>query len=89
MKITIYNSQSDIAPSATVSDEQFPSVLAALENEYRTALREEFPDAEINFEDMSPASCSFRVSGLDDPREAEDIIQQILEDIYSAGNFWA
>lgn len=89
MKITIYNSQSDIDPAATVSDEQFPFVRDALESEYRTALLEEFPDAEINFEDMSPASCSFRVSGLDDPREAEDIIQQILEDIYSAGNFWA
>ena len=89
MKITIYNSQSDIDPSATVSDEQFPSVLAALENEYRTALREEFPDAEIIFEEMSPASNSFRICGLDDPREAEDIIQKIMEDIYAAGNFWA
>ena len=89
MKITIYHSQADIDPSATVSDEQFPSVLAALESEYRKALLEEFPDAEIQFEEMSPASCSFRVSGLDDPREAEDIIQQILENIYSAGNFWA
>lgn len=89
MKITIYHSQADIDPSATVSDEQFPSVRDALENEYRAALLEEFPDAEINFEDMSTASFSFRVSGLDDPRDAEDTIQQILEDIYSAGNFWA
>lgn len=89
MKITIYHSQSDIDPSATVSDEQFPSVLDALESEYRKALLEEFPDADIYFEDMSPASCSFRISGLDDPRDAEDIIQRIIEDVYSTGNFWA
>ena len=89
MKITIRHDQNSIDPAATISDDQFPNVLAALETQYREAILAEYPDADIEFEESSDTnSIVVQTSGLDDPSEIEDRIQRITETVYEAGLFW-
>jgi hypothetical protein len=89
MKITISHTQSSIDPSGTYSDEEFPAVRKALESEYEAALLAVYPDAEIEFVDAD-TTYSIRVTGtgLDDPREIEENVQNLCERIFETGNFW-
>ena len=88
MKITIRHTQASIDPSATYSDEQFPEVREALENEYSAALLKRFPDAEIEFE-VSDDAHALAVSDYDDADgDLEIEVQRILELVFETGSFW-
>lgn len=86
MKIIITHNQSTVDPSATVSDAQFPAVLAELERQYQAALLEEFPDAEIEFV-QGDDTYGTKVTGCDDQDVAFDV-QRITEAVYATGTFW-
>jgi len=90
MKITISHDQDSIDPSATYTDEQFEDVKAALETEYETAIKAEYPDAEIDFTGTD-TTYSIRVTDndLNDNCETEDNVQSIRERVFETGNFWA
>jgi hypothetical protein len=86
MKITISHNQSTIDPSATVTDEAFPSVLADLERQYTKALLKEFPDAEIVFLNGDDTH-AIKVSDDDDGHLGFEV-QRITEDVFATGTFW-
>ena len=88
MKITIYHNQNTIDPSATYSDEDFPSVMTSLEAEYTKELFVAFPEAEIDFihEDNTHGHV---ISGLERQEDEGYEVQHIMETVYETGNFWS
>ena len=64
-------------------------VKESLEREYTKAIRAEYPDAEIEFEDSTDTHCLVvKDSGLDDPSEIHFNIQRITETVFETGIFW-
>lgn len=86
MKITIIHNQSVIDPAATVPDDRFPAVLADLERQYKEAILAEFPSAEIEF---VPGDDPFQVYVSIADGSIEYHVQEILEEVYATGTFWA
>ena len=87
MKITISHDQSTIDPSATYNEADFADVQKRLETEYERAIKAEYPDAEIEFDDkLYPIRITG--TGLDDPRGIEADIQRICEEVFETGLFW-
>lgn len=90
MKITISHDQDSIDPSATYSNEQFEEVRESLETEYKSALKKEFPEAEVEFiHGNDTRSIRVEGAGADDPSDIEDEVQRICELVFETGNFWA
>lgn len=89
MKITIRHDQSSIDALTTYTGEQFAEVKESLESEYKKAILQEYPEAEIEFEDSTDTNCLVvENSGLDDPSEIHFNIQCITETVFETGLFW-
>ena len=89
MKITIRHDQSSIDALTTYTGEQFAVVKESLESEYKKAILQEYPEAEIEFEDSTDTySIVISDSGLDDPSEIHFDIQRITETVFETGLFW-
>ncbi len=71
------------------SEAEFAEIQKRLETEYKRAVKTEYPDAEIDFFD-NVTTYDIRVTdtGLDDPREIENEIQRICEQVFVTGLFW-
>ena len=85
----IYYIGSSIDPAATVPADQIDAVLTALEREYEAAILAAYPGAEINFR-REDNTYGHKIDGLDyDAHEtAMRELQDIMEQVYEAGNFW-
>jgi hypothetical protein len=87
MKITISHDQSTIDPSGAYNEADFAEVQKRLETEYERAIKAEYPDAEIEFDDkLYPIRITG--TGVDDPREIQADIQRICEEVFETGLFW-
>jgi len=89
MKITISHDASSIDPTATLSDEMFAEVKAALDAETEAAILKAYPEAEVDCGGYD-TTCSIRVTGtdMDDQGEIRADIQRICEEVYETGMFW-
>lgn len=89
MTITIYHTESSVDPGATVPADQIDEMLTNLERQQEAAILASFPDAEIDFR-REDSNYGHQIDGVDHyayvivMREVQDI----LERVYEAGDFW-
>lgn len=92
MKITINTSTASFDPAATCTDEQLADSVAAYGREIKLALTAAFPGAEIEH-NVRPDDVTYghEITGIDAESydDAMREVQEILEGVYGAGNFWA
>lgn len=87
MKITVYISESDLDPNMTAADSA--QSLVNYKNALADAITDQFPDSEITFQDVSPDSSEFQVTGVgNDDDDVIDELESIASKIYDAGKFW-
>ena len=88
MNLTIQTSQSSLDPTATVSDSDFPTVLAAYQKELDFEIHKHYPSAEIEHVEEDG---NWTLSGYDqdDRDDVHRHLQDIMESVYETGNFWA
>lgn len=89
MNITIYHTESSVDPAATVSADQIDETLSNLERQYEAAILAAYPGAEINFR-REDTIYGHKIDGLDYDahKDAMREVQDILEQVYEAGDFW-
>ena len=87
MKITIQTSQLSLDPTATVSDSDFPVVLAAYQKELDSEIHKHYPSAEIEHVEEDG---NWTLSNYEET-DREDVhwhLQSIMEGVFETGNFW-
>jgi hypothetical protein len=89
MNITIYHTAGSVDPAATVPADQISKTLTNLERQYEAAILAAYSGAEINFR-REDNTYGHEIDGLDyDAHEdAMGAVQDILEQVYDAGDFW-
>jgi hypothetical protein len=89
MTITIYHTESSVSPIMPILTDDIEETLTNLEREYEAAILAAYPGAEINFR-REDNTYGHEIDGLDydDHDDAMREVQDILERVYEAGNFW-
>jgi hypothetical protein len=89
MTITIFHTESSVDPAATVSADLIDETITNLESQYEAAIIAMYPGAQVNFR-REDNTYGHEIDGLDyDAHEdAMREVQDILEQVYEAGDFW-
>jgi hypothetical protein len=89
MTITIYHTESSVSPIMPILTDDIEETLTNLERQYEAAILAAYPGAEINFR-RKDNTYGHEITGIDGDSydDAMREVQDIMEQVYLAGNFW-
>ena len=89
MTITIYHTASSVSPIMPILTDDIEETLTNLERQYEAAIIAMYPGAEVNFR-REDNTYGHEIDGLDYDahKDAMREVQDILEQVYDAGDFW-
>ena len=89
MTITIFHTESSVDPAATVSADLIDETITNLESQYEAAIIAMYPGAQVNFR-REDNTYGHEIDGLDHDAHNDAMceVQDILEQVYEAGDFW-